>query len=229
MNFRFAILDFGSPTQPQSKIGNLKSKIRSATHRWDVSVEEAKAIQQRLRDQVITRSAFGDLRTIAGVDVGFEGDVTRSVVVALSFPDLVPLDCAVGRRPVTFPYIPGLLAFREIPGVLAALEALKVEPDLFIVDGQALAHPRRLGIASHLGVLLDKPTIGCAKSRLVGEHVVPPAEPGRWVDLTDGQEVIGAVLRTTAECKSIELCSAGACPLQRDGRGTRPRATVNTA
>lgn len=130
--------------------------------------------------------------------MGFEenGTVTRAAVAKLSVPELVLIDTAVARRPTTFPYIPGLLSFREVPAILDALQALRDLPDLMLVDGQGYAHPRRLGIACHLGVLTDIPTIGVGKTRLVGTHADVPNRRGAWVPLVDKGETIGAVLRT---------------------------------
>jgi len=133
---------------------------------------------------------------IVGVDVGFRGDLARAAAVAVRFPDLTPLSQAVAEIPVTFPYIPGLLAFREAPAILAALDRLTLTPHVLMVDGHGISHPRRMGIATHLGVYLDLPAIGCAKSKLWGRYEMPPDEPGAWTPLWDGDEVIGAVLRT---------------------------------
>jgi deoxyribonuclease V len=174
-------------------------------HGWDLPVEEARAVQARLAGQVIDRSTFAStaVRTVAGVDVGFRGDQARAAAVVLSFPDLKPLDCAVAEAPVSFPYIPGLLAFREAPAVLAALERLSTWPDVLLFDAQGVAHPRRLGLAAHLGVLLDSPSIGCAKSRLVGRHTEPGEAAGSWTPLCNGEEVIGAAVRTRAGQKPM--------------------------
>lgn len=168
------------------------------THVWDVSPSEARAIQERLRPLVIMRDELGEVSRIGGIDVGFEdgGGVTRAAVVVLGFPDLTPLDRAVARRPTRFPYVPGLLSFREIPAVLDALEGLRVDPDLVICDGQGYAHPRRLGLACHLGLASGLPSIGAAKSRLIGDHAEPGREKGARTDLVDRGEVIGSVLRT---------------------------------
>ncbi len=167
-------------------------------HRWDLSVAAAIALQRRLQGRVVTADAIGPLRRVAGVDVGFEEDgaVTRAAVVVLAFPGLEPLDSAVARRPTAFPYVPGLLSFRELPAVLDALRGLRILPDLVLCDGQGLAHPRRFGLACHLGVLLDLPSIGVAKSLLVGAHSPLPPERGRWRALRDRGQTVGAALRT---------------------------------
>ncbi len=165
-------------------------------HEWNVSPSEAMEIQQQLRRRVSTERDFSQVNTVAGVDVSFKGNIARAAVVVLSYPELTPLDYSLAELPVEFPYIPGLLAFREAPPVLAALEKLATEPDLFIFDAQGLAHPRRMGLATHLGVLIDKPSIGCAKSRLCGKHHEPGPERGSYTYLYDGEEIIGAVVRT---------------------------------
>ena len=130
------------------------------------------------------------------------GTITRAAVVVLSFPDLTPVDEALVRCPTTFPYVPGLLSFREIPAMLQALNQIDIEPDIILCDGQGIAHPRRLGIATHLGLMIDRPTIGVAKSRLTGTHAEIPNEKGQWVPLMDGAERIGAVLRSRTGTKA---------------------------
>jgi len=175
-----------------------------STHRWDVTPQEAMQIQRELAARVSEQDRLGEVRFIAGVDVGFEGEgngvrhIARAAVVVLKFPELVPVDYAVARLPVTFPYVPGLLAFREVPVILRALEQLKTEPNAIIVDGHGRSHPRRMGIACHLGVLLDKPTIGCAKSILCGMADEPPDAVGAWTPLVDRGEEVAAALRTRA-------------------------------
>lgn len=175
------------------------------SHAWDLPVEEARATQARLAAQVITRTTFSPsgLRTVAGVDVAFRGDRARAAVVVLGFPGLDPVDSALAEAPVLFPYVPGLLAFREAPTVLLALERLETWPDLFLFDAHGLAHPRRLGLAAHLGVILDSPSIGCAKSRLCGRFAEPGPPAGEWTPLLDGDETIGAVLRTAEGRKPV--------------------------
>lgn len=165
-------------------------------HRWDVSPEEAVAIQQELARQVKRGNGPGPVNTVAGVDVGFYRNIARAAVAVLSYPELAPVNHAVADRPVTFPYIPGLLSFREGPAILDALEKLANLPDVLIFDGHGVAHPRRLGLASHIGLLVNRPAIGCAKSRLCGRYREPDTEKGSYTLLEDKGEVIGAAVRT---------------------------------
>ena len=162
-------------------------------------------IQEDLRRLVVIEDDFGHVRIVAGVDVGLtpaEGTATAGVV-ALTFPDMELIETATTTQPVEFPYIPGLLSFREAPAILSAFGLLAAKPDLLMVDGQGIAHPRRFGIASHLGLLLNIPSIGCAKSRLIGEYREPGPEPGDSSALTIGKERIGSVLRTKAGSKPV--------------------------
>ncbi len=177
---------------------------------WPTDTAGAIAIQTRLRSQVITTNQFESIKTVAGIDAGFEqaGTITRAAVVVLQLPELTLLEQAIAYRPTTFPYVPSLLSFREMPTVLDALRQLSLEPDLILCDGAGIAHPRRLGIASHLGVLIDKPTIGVAKSRLLGTHDELPPEKGGWVPLMDRGERIGAVLRSRTGTRPLYI-SAG--------------------
>jgi deoxyribonuclease V len=165
---------------------------------WPRSVAEARVVQENLRGRVITERRRRRIRTVAGADVGFEqnGAVARAAVVVLDFPSLKLLEHVVVRRKTRFPYVPGYLSFREVPVVLAALARLKRKPDIILCDGQGYAHPRRFGLACHLGVVTNLPTIGVAKSRLIGTHEPVPPEKGAWVPLMDGDEQIGVVLRT---------------------------------
>lgn len=164
-------------------------------------------MQRELAGHVLITDHFGEVRKIAGVDVGFEQNntITRAAVVVLEYPSLTLQEYAIAREPTRFPYIPGLLSFREVPAVLAALEQLSTLPDMLLCDGQGIAHPRRLGIASHLGVLLDLPTIGVAKSRLVGSHAEPDEEKGAWQPLIDHGETIGCVLRSRSRVKPLYI------------------------
>lgn len=176
-------------------------------HAWDVSPAEGIAIQKQLRELVICEDRLGEIKRVAGVDVGFPGKrgVTRAAIAVLSYPELKLIDQSIVEIPTRFPYVPGLLSFREVPAVLEALQRLSTRPDLLLCDGQGIAHPRRLGIACHLGLLVDIPAIGVAKSRLVGEHPPVPLERGSWVPLTDRDETIGAVLRTRSGVKPLYI------------------------
>ena len=169
------------------------------------TVAEAKVIQLQLRERVITDDCLGKVRYVAGVDIGFEDKyaITKAAIVILTYPELELVEQAIARIPTVFPYVPGYLSFREIPAILAALPQIKTTPDLILCDGQGYAHPRRIGLACHLGVLLDIPTIGVAKSLLIGKHEAVPATKGSWKPLTDKGELIGAVLRSRTNVKPI--------------------------
>ena len=174
---------------------------------WSFSPEQAIALQQELRSQVIVTDQLGEVRYVAGVDVGFEaeGTITRAAVAVLNLDDLQVSDRAIARRPTTFPYIPGLLSFREIPAVVDALEKLTVRPDLILCDGQGTAHPRRFGIACHLGLIINLPTVGVAKSLLVGKHADLVDEKGRYQPLIHKGETIGVALRTRVGTKPVYI------------------------
>lgn len=174
-------------------------------HSWQLTTAEAIAVQQQLKDEVVTEDKLGTVNYVAGVDMGFEaaGTISRAAVAVLSFPDLQLIETAIALRPTTFPYIPGFLSFREIPAVIDALETISTVPDLIICDGQGIAHPRRLGIACHLGVLTDIPTIGAAKSLLIGKHEELALARGSWQPLKHRQETIGAVLRSRTATKPL--------------------------
>ena len=176
-------------------------------HSWQVTAQGAIAIQESLRDQVIREDRFGVINTVAGIDVGFEegGGITRAAVVVLGYPGLELAETSVFRRPTTFPYIPGLLSFREAPAVLEAIERLSTPPDLLFCDGQGIAHPRRLGLASHLGLWTDLPSIGAAKSRLIGQHEPVGERRGDWQPLYDAGELIGAALRTRPTARPLYI------------------------
>lgn len=186
--------------------------MKKHVHSWELSPREAIALQERLRAKVITRNRLARVRHVAGTDVGFEnaGRVTRAAVAVLTFPALELADWAVVRRHTRFPYVPGLLSFREIPALLDALARLSVRPDLVLCDGQGIAHPRRCGLASHFGLVAGLPTIGVAKSRLIGVHDDPPKRRGAWTPLRTDSEIIGAVLRSRARVNPI-FVSIGHC------------------
>jgi len=174
-------------------------------HPWNVTHEEAVKIQKCLRDKVILKRIDKRINYIAGLDVSYAkgANTAWAGVVVLDFPSLVKIEEGWIQKKVSFPYIPGLLSFREIPALLEVLRKIEVEPDLIFCDGQGIAHPRGLGIASHLGVLLHKPTIGCAKSRLVGEFDPVGQDRGDYVYLRYQNRVIGAVVRTRSRVKPI--------------------------
>jgi len=168
-------------------------------HNWQVTIAEAFEIQKTLAAKVSRLNEVARPRFIAGVDISAEKSrgMATGVVVVINYPELKPVEVRVVNAQVTFPYVPGLLSFRESPVILAACEQLQTNPDLILVDGQGIAHPRRLGIASHLGLLLNTPTIGCAKSRLIGAHEMVGEEVGSYSQLIDDNgEVIGFALRT---------------------------------
>ncbi|MDD5338767.1 MAG: deoxyribonuclease V [Dehalococcoidales bacterium] len=176
-------------------------------HNWQVTPRQAVEIQKTLAAEVIKTGSISSPRRIAGVDISVNrfSKTGSGAVVVLDYPSLQIAEVQVVKDAVTFPYVPGLLSFREIPLLLQAFEKLKTAPDLVLVDGQGIAHPRRIGLASHLGLILGIPTIGCAKSRLCGEHVVPDIKSGSFTDLTDSGEVIGAVVRTRANVKPLYI------------------------
>lgn len=173
-------------------------------HQWQVNPSEAISIQRQLASQVSKEETFIDVHFVAGVDVAIQrrGEGTASVVV-LSYPELKLVEESNIQGVVDFPYIPGLLSFRESPLLIQAFEGLGITPDLVLVDGQGVAHPRRFGIAAHLGLLLDIPTIGCAKSRLCGTFEEPGVEAGSTSNLRDVDEVIGQVVRTKANTHPV--------------------------
>jgi deoxyribonuclease V len=173
------------------------------THSWDVSPAEAREVQRQLRSRVVVEPLDHPPGIVAGVDVSVKGERARAAVVLLSYPDLIPFQATTAEMPVSFPYVPGLLAFREGPVVLAALEQLASRPDVLMFDAQGLAHPRRMGLATHLGILLDMPAVGCAKSRLWGTYAEPNEHKGSWTPLIDGDEVIGAVVRTRENVRPV--------------------------
>ena len=164
--------------------------------RLPCSVTEARLLQEQLREQIVTNDQLGVVRRVAGVDAHHSDKEIWAAVVVMTFPDLSLLESALIRLPLTFPYVPGLLSLREAPAILDALTRLSEKPDLLLVDGQGLAHPRRFGLACHVGVLSDTPTIGVAKSRLVGTYQEPATKRGAWSPLVQHGETIGAALRS---------------------------------
>lgn len=181
-------------------------------HAWDVTPAQARRIQKSLRERVVREDCGGEIHRVAGVDVGFpdRGRITRAAVAVLGYPDLEPVECAVVERRTTFPYVPGLLSFREVPAALEALALLDRLPDLLLCDGQGLAHPRRFGMACHLGLASGIPSVGVAKSRLIGSHGPVPETRGGRVPLMDRGEQIGVVLRTRSGVRPL-FVSIGHC------------------
>ena len=168
-------------------------------HPWTSDVAEARDIQRRLASLVSRRDETpADVRYVAGLDLSSPDarGVVRGAAVVLRYPELTPVETRIVEAMPALPYVPGLLSFREAPALLDALARLRHEPDIILVDGQGYAHPRRFGLACHIGVLTDRPAIGCAKSRLIGVAGHLARKKGAWVELTDAGETIGAVVRT---------------------------------
>jgi deoxyribonuclease V len=198
-------------------------------HEWDVSYAEARRLQTQLAGRVRLERLRKQPRLIAGLDCAFSADGKQVLAAAVVLKVLgekddareevrsfafEPVETATAATKLTFPYIPGLLSFREAPACLAVVEKLKHEPDLFLIDGQGIAHPRRLGLAAHLGLFFNKPTIGCAKSRLTGTHETPGIEKGAYTPLRDGDEIIGGVVRTRRGVKPIFVSVGHKCRLE---------------
>jgi deoxyribonuclease V len=186
-------------------------------HRWNVTPRQAARIQLRLRRSFEPLDRLPPIEYVAGADVAL--DLGRNVAIAgvivYKFPEMVESERVWAQRRLTFPYVPGLLSFREIPVLLRAFAKLYRAPDLIFYDGHGYAHPRRFGIACHLGVLLDCPTIGCGKSILVGSPEEPAASPGSWAPLLDQGEMIAAVLRTREATKPVYISQGHRISLER--------------
>jgi len=198
-------------------------------HEWNLSYAEARELQRRLAGEVEFAPFEGIPKVIVGLDCAFSGDGKRIFAAAVvltvvgtrggasggpeSF-EFEHVETVTAQQETRFPYIPGLLSFREAPACLEAVGRLRRQPDLFMIDGQGVAHPRRLGLAAHLGLFFDRPTIGCAKSRLIGTYDEPGLEKGAYSFLYDGREVIGAVVRTRARVKPIFVSVGHKCRLE---------------
>jgi deoxyribonuclease V len=179
-------------------------------HPWNLTPKDAIALQQKLRGDVVAdhKLDLNKIKTVAGVDVSVKNNISQAAVVVMTWPDFAPIETALAQRPTTFPYVPGLLRFREGEVLVEAFEKLQHVPDVFIFDGSGYLHPRRIGIACHMGLWLGVPTIANAKNRLCGSHAEVGPERGDWEPVTDKGEVIGAALRTKAGCKPV-FVSAG--------------------
>jgi deoxyribonuclease V len=185
-------------------------------HNWNLSYQQAIELQKRLARQVKHTKLRKQPKTVAGLDCAFSknGRKIIAVVVVLKLPGFELIETVNATKKVTFPYIPGLLSFREAPVCIAAFQKLQNQPDIFTIDGQGIAHPRRLGLAAHLGLFFDKPTFGCAKSRLTGQFDEPQSEKGAYTSLKDGDEIIGAVLRTRTNVKPLFVSVGNKCLLR---------------
>jgi deoxyribonuclease V len=180
-------------------------KLPRPLHRWSVTPKQAIALQQKLADRILAEPLQHKVELVAGADMAFTPDKQRCVagVVVYDLKCHQVIESASAVRQVRFPYVPGLLTFREAPAVLAAIRKLKTVPDVFMFDGQGYAHPRRMGLAAHVGLLIDHPSLGCAKSRLCGEYVMPKSRKGSKSALTDQDGRIGTVLRTRDSVKPV--------------------------
>jgi deoxyribonuclease V len=179
-------------------------KINQSTQ-WQVNTQQALLLQERLSKKVVSYGEVLSPRYIAGVDLSvcrFQQH-GRAAIVVLSYPDMRQTECRVFEDAITFPYVPGLLSFRELPLILEVFKRITQIPEIVLVDGQGIAHPRRFGLASHLGLMLNLPAIGCAKSRLIGEYSEPGQQKGDFSYLYDGEVIIGAVVRTKTNVRPL--------------------------
>lgn len=183
-------------------------------HSWDVTPKEARRIQKDLAKKIILENNFDKISLIAGCDVAFSKERSFAGIVILKYPDLEVVEEVTNSSPINFPYIPGLLTFREAPALLSAIEKLKKIPDIFFFDGQGIAHPGRMGLATHLGIILNKPTIGCAKSLLCGKYQQPAEIKGNYSFIKDKGEIVGCALRTKNRVKPIFISSGNRIDLK---------------
>lgn len=206
--FNFLVLIWVSAKSSTSE-DDLVPKV-AQLHSWDMTTSEARALQIELAGRVASSTPISEYETIGASDVSFnrKGEWIFATVVVVRAGSFELIEQSGAVMPATFPYVPGLLSFREAPAVIKAYEALKTRPDVFICDGQGIAHPRRIGLASHIGLWLGIPTIGCAKSRLIGTFREPGPNPGDWTPLIDHEETIGAVLRTRAKVNPLFVSPA---------------------
>jgi deoxyribonuclease V len=179
--------------------------MNAPLHSWDLTPKEAMALQRVLAGEVVLQPLPRVFRILGASDIGYvkHGDLLVAVVLTFSWPELQPLEAVRAVCPVRFPYIPGLLSFREIPPLIEAFQQLQSRPDVLLCDGQGIAHPRKFGLAAHLGLCLGLPTVGCAKKRLCGKHAPPPVSKGRSVPLYLDEEVVGSVYCSRDNVKPI--------------------------
>ena len=223
----------GRPCGPRLR-RNLMAKYEQI-HGWEMTPREAVELQKSLRERVRLAPLRKEIRTIAGADISFNkfSPVVYAGIVVMSLPSLEVFEEVGVVSETKFPYVPGLLSFRESPSVLEAWAKLKTEPDAVMFDGQGLAHPRRVGIASHVGLIIDRPTLGCAKSVLVGKYEEPDMERGHWTEMVDKGEVVGAAVRTKTNVQPvfvspghlIDLGGAIKLTLECDGGYRQPEPT----
>ncbi len=178
-------------------------------HQWNLTPKDAIALQRELVTQVVYDRPLPleSVRLVAGVDVSVKNNESQAAVVILRYPELEVIETVLARQPTPFPYISGLLSFREGPALVEAFERLQTVPDVFIFDGMGRAHPRRMGIAAHMGLWLDKPTIGCGKTHLIGKYAEPDTVRGAYSPMVDRGETIGVVLRTKDKVKPVFISS----------------------
>jgi len=184
-------------------------------HKWDIPYDQARQIQDRLSAKIRFTPIKTTPKIIAGLDCAFSKDGKRigAAVIIMSFPDLQVIETKTATAKVTYPYIPGLLSFREGPVCIKAVKQIENTPDVFLIDGQGIAHGRRLGLAAHLGLFFDKPTIGCAKSRLIGEYDEPKKEKGNYTPLIYKGQQVGSVVRTRTNVKPLFISVGNKCTL----------------
>ena len=183
----------------------LKEKKSAFHHCWNLPAKKAIELQKHLARKVIRKSHINirSIETVAGIDTSYRGKTACAAVAVLNLENLELLECKTAIQPVEFPYIPGLLSFREGPAILEAMQKLKTRPDILLFDGQGIAHQRRFGIASHIGLLLDRPSIGCAKTKLWGQYEQPDIRRGCFTYLREADKTIGAVVRTRTGVKPL--------------------------
>jgi deoxyribonuclease V len=184
-------------------------------HRWDIQPEEAIRCQERLSQHILLSPIFKNIKLIAGVDASYKKQLVIGGIALLKYPELTVLDCDYAVREVNFPYIPGLLTFREGPVLVELFQKIKWNPDIIFFDGQGIAHPKRMGIATHLGLLLNRATIGCAKSHLIGSYHSPDNQKGSYSLLLQKGNIIGAVLRTKNGVKPIFVSPGNGINLEK--------------
>jgi len=185
-------------------------------HNWNLSPAKARQLQEKLRGRISLHPMQKKPQFVGGLDCSLDKRKGRifAAAVVFSFPELELLETAAAELPLVFPYVPGLLSFREIPVCLEAVKKLQTPVDLWLIDGQGIAHPRRLGLASHLGLFLNTPTLGCAKSRLIGTYDEPKPEKGSFSWLYDKDEKIGAVVRTRTGVKPLFISPGHLCSFE---------------